>query len=176
MTSRLSITQKTILTSAAARPDGSLFPVPDTVTLRGKALDRTLASLIRRGFAVGTAPESGPNRNDGDVCGPGGVRITLAGRAAIGSAACDGSGEELVPDQPPAVAVDVPLSMPGGKLGVLLQAMCSERGATLGDLASATSWLGHTTRAALTRLRQRGFDIRLERIDGRRVYRLYRAA
>ena len=49
---------------------------------------------------------------------------------------------------------------PGGKTGLLLQAVHRREGATLDELAGATRWLGHTTRAALTRLRQRNFDIR----------------
>nr|MBA4769903.1 DUF3489 domain-containing protein [Sphingobium sp.] len=34
-----------------------------------------------------------------------------------------------------------------------------EGGATLDELTSATSWLPHTTRAALTGLRKKGHDI-----------------
>ena len=49
-------------------------------------------------------------------------------------------------------------------------------GATIEEIAGATNWLRHTSRAALTRLRQRGFDIRSEQVDGRRVYRLHTAA
>ena len=39
-----------------------------------------------------------------------------------------------------------------------------ERGATLDALTEATGWLPHTTRAALTRLRKKGYVI--ERIGG----------
>ena len=48
-----------------------------------------------------------------------------------------------------------------GKLGVLLDAVSRPEGATLEDLAAASGWLPHTTRAAIARLRQRGFDVRL---------------
>ena len=45
-------------------------------------------------------------------------------------------------------------------------------GATLDDLTAATGWLPHTTRAAITRLRQRGFEIELTVARGARRYQL----
>ena len=47
---RLSDTQAVLLTAAAARPDLTLLPVPDTIRLNGAALDRTVRSLLSRGF------------------------------------------------------------------------------------------------------------------------------
>jgi hypothetical protein len=41
---------------------------------------------------------------------------------------------------------------------------------TLDDLTAASGWLPHTTRAALTRLRQRGYDVRLAGAGTRRAY------
>ena len=61
---------------------------------------------------------------------------------------------------------------PGGKLGVLLAAVARPEGATLGDLTAASGWLPHTARAALTRLRQRGYDVRLADTGLRRAYHL----
>jgi hypothetical protein len=61
---------------------------------------------------------------------------------------------------------------PRGKLETVLSAIEADSGATLEELVAATSWQPHTTRAAITRLRQRGFDIRLADHDGRRAYRL----
>ena len=43
-------------------------------------------------------------------------------------------------------------------------------GATLEALVDATGWLPHTTRAALTGLRKRGYTVLLERQDGRPRY------
>jgi DNA-binding transcriptional regulator PaaX len=46
-------------------------------------------------------------------------------------------------------------------------------GATIIDLTQATGWLPHTTRAALTGLRKRGYAVIRERIDaGGSVYRI----
>ncbi|MBS48578.1 DUF3489 domain-containing protein [Sphingobium lactosutens] len=45
------------------------------------------------------------------------------------------------------------------KTALILKLLTRESGATLDELIAATSWLPHTTRAALTRLRQKGHDI-----------------
>jgi hypothetical protein len=60
-----------------------------------------------------------------------------------------------------------PPRRPTGKLGAALQAICADTGATLTELTSLTNWLPHTTRAAVTGLRQRGFPIALIQEDGR---------
>jgi hypothetical protein len=72
------------------------------------------------------------------------------------------------PATPPA-SVD---GAPTGKLGIIMTAVSSEAGATLAELSATTGWLPHTTRAALCRLRQRGFAVNLAERDGRRAYRL----
>ncbi len=54
----------------------------------------------------------------------------------------------------------------------LLELICRDEGATLVELTSATEWLPHTTRAAITGLRKRGHDVRRERIDGVSRYML----
>ena len=45
------------------------------------------------------------------------------------------------------------------KLAHLVGLLSRDCGATLVELTTATGWLPHTTRAALTRLRQRGFEL-----------------
>ncbi len=62
---------------------------------------------------------------------------------------------------------------PGGKLGLLLEQVSRPDGASIEELSNLAGWLPHTTRAALTRLRQRGWDIRLDTNPaGRKCYRL----
>ncbi len=61
---------------------------------------------------------------------------------------------------------------PGGKLGLMIEQIETADGARLGELVDLTGWQKHTVRAALTRLRQRGFAIRLEDRGGRKAYRL----
>ena len=46
-----------------------------------------------------------------------------------------------------------------------------DEGATLNQMIAATGWLPHTTRAALTGLKKRGYVISSDKIDGLRTYR-----
>jgi hypothetical protein len=65
---------------------------------------------------------------------------------------------------------------PAGKLGQVLTAVAAEPGVTLVELVSLTGWQPHTARAALTRLRQRGFKVHLREAEGRKAYHLTQAA
>jgi hypothetical protein len=58
------------------------------------------------------------------------------------------------------------------KQSLLLELVSREGGATLEELTSATGWLPHTARAAITGLRKRGHDVRRERVDGVSRYML----
>ena len=74
--------------------------------------------------------------------------------------------------------IDSPTSLraprPGTKLGDVVGRLSAETGATIGELTTATGWLDHTTRAALTGLRRRGYALSLSRRerDGASVYRI----
>jgi hypothetical protein len=65
---------------------------------------------------------------------------------------------------------------PAGKLGEVLAAITAEPGASLVELVSLTGWQPHTARAALTRLRRRGFKVHLREDAGRKAYHLTQAA
>ena len=62
------------------------------------------------------------------------------------------------------VAPSIP--RPGSKLMEVIELLRGERGATIDELIAATNWLPHTTRAALTGLRKRGYAITRDRSDG----------
>jgi hypothetical protein len=47
----------------------------------------------------------------------------------------------------------------GSKAGVVLGLLRRAEGATLAELVGATGWLAHTTRAALTGLRKKGYVV-----------------
>ena len=47
----------------------------------------------------------------------------------------------------------------GSKLALIVAMLTKDKGATLAALVKATGWLPHTTRAAMTGLRKRGFAI-----------------
>jgi Protein of unknown function (DUF3489) len=59
------------------------------------------------------------------------------------------------------------------KQALIIGLLQSEGGATLADLVAATGWLAHTTRAALTRLRQAGHILeKAKRDTGATVYHI----
>jgi hypothetical protein len=63
---------------------------------------------------------------------------------------------------------------PGGKLGLIVDRLAGRAGATADELVEATGWQKHTVLGALSRLRSRGFVMRLETEAGRKAYRLDR--
>jgi len=60
----------------------------------------------------------------------------------------------------------------GSKLAELIGLMSRKDGATIDELIRVTKWLPHTTRAALTGLRKRGFTVERIRADGVTRYRV----
>jgi hypothetical protein len=62
---------------------------------------------------------------------------------------------------------------PGSKQAIIVGLMTRPTGATLDELIKATDWLPHTTRAALTGLRKRGYTV--ERTRGEDKITCYRA-
>ena len=62
---------------------------------------------------------------------------------------------------------------PGSKQAIIVDLMMRTKGATLDELIKATDWLPHTTRAALTGLRKRGYTV--ERSRGEDKITRYRA-
>ncbi len=57
------------------------------------------------------------------------------------------------------------------KSAVILGLLTRKQGATLDQLIEATGWLPHTTRAALTGLKKKGFEVTSVKSDGVRTYR-----
>ena len=58
-----------------------------------------------------------------------------------------------------------------GKQQQLAALLVRDEGATLDQLIAATGWLPHTTRAALTGLKKKGYVISSDKVDGVRTYR-----
>jgi hypothetical protein len=72
----------------------------------------------------------------------------------------------------PELAPEPSATRPGGKLGQVVDRLSATGGATLDELMAETGWQRHTVRAALSRLKARGFGSRLETRDNRKTYRL----
>ncbi len=83
------------------------------------------------------------------------------------------------PDQarPTAVAKNEPttasarLTKRPSKAQQLAEFVVRDEGATLDQMIEITGWLPHTTRAALTGLKKKGFKLTSDKIDGVRTYR-----
>ena len=87
-----------------------------------------------------------------------------------------GSDQAAAIDEPNSGVVD-PSPMPsrsGSKIAQVIELLQRSDGATLAELVAATGWLPHTTRAALTGLRKRGYAVGIDRADKARgsVYRI----
>ena len=59
---------------------------------------------------------------------------------------------------------------PVSKISLVADLLRRKDGATLAELVTATGWLPHTTRAALTGLRKKGHDIERGSRDGVTIY------
>jgi hypothetical protein len=77
---------------------------------------------------------------------------------------------------PPAPAADAVAPTARNKTALVITLLQREGGATLGDLVTATDWLPHTTRAALTGLRKKGHSIAKTKPDGVTTYSIASAA
>ena len=93
---KLSDTQTVLLATAAARPDRSILPAPETLKVKGAALERTLAVLLRHGLIAQASPgDEGQSSEPGRAASRGSVTssliITSAGLSAIGTGAETGS-------------------------------------------------------------------------------------
>lgn len=57
------------------------------------------------------------------------------------------------------------------KMQQLALLIVRDEGATLAQMVAATGWLPHTTRAALTGLKKKGYAISSDKVGGVRTYR-----
>lgn len=178
---KLSNIQIQLLTSASERPNGSLLPPAEAIGGAGARIHKTVAALLKRGFAteVEVTEKERTWREDG--ARKIGLAITLAGKDAIGLApdrsATDETGANSTPsaeaprleapDPSAAIAQRVDITArAGSKQSIVLNLLRQKQGVTITDLVDATGWLPHTTRAALTGFRKRGLLITKEKVDG----------
>jgi Protein of unknown function (DUF3489) len=188
-------TQLIVLSAAGARDDG-IAVVP--ARMNGAAASKVGASLVTRKLMreVRSKPGMPVWRKGGDD-GPISLLITRAGRDAIGVEE-KAPGEALRPfnaqsEEKGGRTLEKPSqdrsgdkdSTDGGatsprsgtKLALVIEMLGAKKGATLDMLIGATGWLPHTTRAALTGLRKRGFSIeRTREEESDSIYRIVSAS
>lgn len=142
---KLNDTQLILLSTAAQREGGSMYPLPDALSGGADRAGKAIAALVKLGFAEEreTSEVAQVCRTDGDIGY--GVYATEAGIAALDS------GELEV-----GAVVALPGEVRVTKSSVVVTLLQRDGGATLAELIEATDWLPHTTRAALTGLRKKG--------------------
>jgi Protein of unknown function (DUF3489) len=188
---KLTDTQLIVLSAAAARDDG-IAVVP--AKMNRAAASKVRASLVTRKLMREVRSKPGmPVWREGEDGRPISLIITRAGHDAIGveedapaeaqrprnkesgkkgaataeKRSRDRSGEKE--------SIDGGAASPraGTKQALVIEMLSAKKGATLNALVEATGWLPHTTRAALTGLRKRGFSIERTREEGSdSIYRI----
>jgi hypothetical protein len=178
-TAPLTDSQLIILSSAAQRED-ALAILPET--LKGGAAQKVVAKLTASGFLkeVRVKPDQPTWRTD-QTGNPIGLKITKAGAAAINVEEPRTEGAESSPPAPPERlhpgevkgTAEAAAPREGSKQALIISLLQREGGATVDDLMAATDWLPHTTRAALTGLRKKGYTIEKSKGEnGKTVYAL----
>ena len=72
----------------------------------------------------------------------------------------------------PASASKPSTPRPGGKLGLIVDRLSGKSGSTADELPKATGWQRPSVLGALSRLKARGFALRLDAQSDRKAYRL----
>ena len=191
MSIKLTDTQLVLLGAAAQRKDLCLVAPP---TLKGATAQKVAGKLISAGFIKEVkAKASDPIwRRDEESGASYALKLTAAGSKAIAvdnAAEPEDAGEESnalangdqaavlskldANDAQASEAMEPGPARPsaprgGSKLARVIALLERDHGATVAELIAATGWLAHTTRAALTGLRKRGYAVAIDRSDDNR--------
>ena len=191
MSIKLTDTQLVMLSAAAQREDRCIAA---PANLKIGAAQKIAAKLIAAGYAKEIKAKAGAVvwRRDEETGQAYALKTTAAGMAAIAVEEHDAPGVEVdivapartvghtksagqevaIPDarannSSSVVATSAPRE--GSKLAAVVGLLQRESGATLAELIAATHWLPHTTRAALTGLRKRGYEVALRKAKDERA-------
>ncbi len=187
---KLTDTQLVILSAAAKRSDGAVFPLPKSLKIKGGALKATLDGLRKKGMLAEqpAARDAVAWREDPDR-GRLMLILTEAGLRAIGA---DTMGDpekqptpaKLEPQRPRrgggrSKASSKPTrgtaARTGSKQALLLDLLKRKSGASLEEIAAATGWQLHSVRGAISGTVKKKLGLRVvsDKVDGRgRVYRV----
>ena len=189
---KLTDTQLAILSAAAQRKDRCLIAPK---TLKAAAAQKVAAKLLTAGLVREIKAKAGMETwRHAEATGQAyALKLTDAGLKAIAvDERCsqsmptlgvspntndESSNANSVADTAAAIATAArtsPMPRQGTKIARVIELLQRDQGAKLDELIEATGWLPHTARAALTGLRHRGYDVRLERGENGRAS-IYRA-
>jgi len=182
---RLTDTQLIVLSHATQREDGAAT-APEG--MKDKAAQKLAATLIEKGVLREARAKSGmPVWRRSEEGGSFSLIITKLGRSTIRVQVADedetnGADDAAIrsPKKGAASASlnsKVPTPRQGSKLAEAIALLSRKGGAGIEELIAATGWLPHTTRAALTGLRKRGYGVERSRPEGTKgsIYRIVQA-
>jgi hypothetical protein len=178
MSVKLNDEQRKALSAAAERADHCIA-IPVNLKVAGK--QKLAAKMIAAGFAkeIKAKADTAVWRHDEDTGQAFALKLTAAGLKAVADenntkvkteseykSPASSAVTEVTETVATPAAVDTAVSVStaaaprvGSKLATVLDLLQRKGGATIAELSGATNWLPHTTRAALTGLRKRGYDV-----------------
>jgi hypothetical protein len=194
MSIKFNDTQLVLLSAASQRNDHCLVPPigPKLAQAQRAAAKLLKAGLVKEIRAKGGAPVW---RWDDESEQTYALKLTAAGVRAIAVGEAGPAQEDAErrpgnrtasvdrrpePSSDPAAAIDrrnnsgASSARSGTKIARIVELLQRGGGSTLAELVAVAGWLPHTTRAALTGLRKRGYAIEIDRSDKGRgsVYRI----
>lgn len=164
---KLSDTQAIILSAAAQREDGAVFPV--TASLKGGAVGNVCKSLLKQGLIeeIAATDLNTVWRHD-EERGPITLRATPLAYSTLGI-----TDQQ---DETPVVGPTAPVQRrKGTKQETLIEMLRAPEGATIAEIAAALDWQPHTARGAIAGALKKklGLTIISEKVDGgARRYRI----
>lgn len=165
-----------LLSSASRRVDGHIHPLPKAAGTDMERVGTALVALLGGQLVAEIAVAETRQRwrdQDGQRIG---LVITAAGRAAIHDDPDDAEAvaHHTSAEEAPVDTVDTMRS--STKIDTVVQLLGRDQGVSLNELVIETGWLPHTTRAALTGLRKKGYAIVRSKTDGVTRYAIVSAA
>jgi hypothetical protein len=191
-TAKLNDLHYVLLAIAANRASGSLLPPSSSAKVERASITRAIRSLLSLGCAeeVETKDTRSIWREAGGQRFA--VKITDAGRAAVhvvdgkapnlAAAPADQAAPKPIPadqstSQPaPDAAIATASAKPATKIAIVIDLMQRKGGATLEEMMTATGWLPHSTRAVLSGLRKKGYELAKTKRGDSTSYNIAKAA
>lgn len=142
--------QMILLTIASRRKHANIHPLPSAVGIDTEAIDAAIEGL-RSAKLVEEAEAKDIRQVWREVDGQR-IALVLNSKGKAAAARETTKGREEVERS--------------SKIGAVITLLLRPEGATLEQMVNATGWLPHTTRAALTGLKKKGYVISSEKVAG----------
>jgi Protein of unknown function (DUF3489) len=160
-----------VMLSAAARREDRILALPPK--LKGAAARKVAAKLVAAGLVKEIKAKTGAPawRRDEETEQSYALKLTTAGLKANAIAKSGAAKTTAKGANAQGQTSLAPAPRDGSKIARMIGLLQRDSGATLDEVIAATGWLPHTSRAALTGLRKRGYAIvRRQNAEGRRGY------